>query len=180
MCARALTWKNIPPAALFTLHKCMQGSYLDQPQFGSVPSQAITAKPEADILLELRNVHKAFGEKKVLRGCNITIKRGEAVGIIGSSGSGKSTTLRLMAGLVAPDWVRTCRFAAQCDYQAEHARSGFSDEGFTCIACCTCHVHFCLAGCVCAGCACFRQVGSQALFRTESIICRFSQLEACG
>lgn len=91
----------------------LQGHYLDQPQFGDPqtspisqqPSASANGKPEADILVELRNVHKAFGEKKVLRGCNITIRRGEAVGIIGSSGSGKSTTLRLMAGLVAPDWV---------------------------------------------------------------------------
>lgn len=59
------------------------------------------------MLIELRNVHKSFGSKRVLRGSNITIRRGEAVGIIGGSGSGKSTTLRIMAGLMAPDWVRT-------------------------------------------------------------------------
>ena len=58
------------------------------------------------VLIELDNVHKRFGSKRVLQGCNIQIRRGEAVGIIGGSGSGKSTTLRLMAGLMAPDWVR--------------------------------------------------------------------------
>ncbi|KAK9809513.1 hypothetical protein WJX73_007062 [Symbiochloris irregularis] len=99
-----------PVLAAATSAPDTQGSYLDQPHFGSVPAPSANSQPEADILVEMRNVHKAFGEKKVLRGCNITIRRGEAVGIIGSSGSGKSTTLRLMAGLVAPDWgeVRIC------------------------------------------------------------------------
>ena len=44
--------------------------------------------------------------KHILRGASFKIRRGEAVGIIGSSGTGKSTTLRLAAGLLAPDRVR--------------------------------------------------------------------------
>lgn len=43
--------------------------------------------------------------KHILRGATFKIRRGEAVGIIGSSGTGKSTTLRLAAGLLAPDKV---------------------------------------------------------------------------
>ena len=54
-------------------------------------------------LIELVNVSKSFGSKQILRDASITIRRGEAVGIIGGSGTGKSTTLRLMAGLLAPD-----------------------------------------------------------------------------
>lgn len=115
-----------PPQGLIS---CLQGSYLDQPNFGAVPTQPVSSRPEADILVEMRNVHKAFGEKKVLRGCNITIRRGEAVGIIGSSGSGKSTTLRLMAGLVAPDWVctRLCIYQAQYSHQTLSDGRGFPD-----------------------------------------------------
>uniref|UniRef100_A0A061R711 Putative ABC transport system ATP-binding protein n=1 Tax=Tetraselmis sp. GSL018 TaxID=582737 RepID=A0A061R711_9CHLO len=56
-----------------------------------------------DTLLELRDVHKAFGSQKILRGCSFKIRRGEAVGVIGASGTGKSTTLRLLAGLLTPD-----------------------------------------------------------------------------
>ena len=48
-------------------------------------------------------MHKAFGAKPILAGATIAVRRGEAVGIIGASGTGKSTTLRLMAGLLAPD-----------------------------------------------------------------------------
>ena len=61
--------------------------------------------PDPDVLIELAGVHKSFGAKPILKGANIAIRRGEAVGIIGGSGTGKSTTLRLMAGLLAPDKV---------------------------------------------------------------------------
>lgn len=53
--------------------------------------------------------------KQILRGASFKIRRGEAVGIIGSSGTGKSTTLRLAAGLLQPDRVRLgCLGLAVC------------------------------------------------------------------
>nr|CAB3452823.1 unnamed protein product [Digitaria exilis] len=58
-----------------------------------------------DILIECRDVHKSFGDKHVLRGVSFKIRHGEAVGIIGPSGTGKSTILKVMAGLLAPDKV---------------------------------------------------------------------------
>lgn len=58
---------------------------------------------EDDVLIEFRDVHKSFGSKRILQGASFKIRRGEAVGIIGASGTGKSTTLRLAAGLLAPD-----------------------------------------------------------------------------
>lgn len=58
---------------------------------------------DGDVLVEFRDVHKSFGDKRILNGASFKIRRGEAVGIIGASGTGKSTTLRLITGLLAPD-----------------------------------------------------------------------------
>ncbi|GAB4855846.1 Protein TRIGALACTOSYLDIACYLGLYCEROL 3, chloroplastic [Ancistrocladus abbreviatus] len=58
---------------------------------------------DSDVLIECRNVYKSFGEKHILRGVSFKIRHGEAIGIIGPSGTGKSTVLKIIAGLLAPD-----------------------------------------------------------------------------
>ncbi len=45
-------------------------------------------------VLEIRNLHKAYGDLEVIKGVDITARRGDVVSLIGSSGSGKSTILR--------------------------------------------------------------------------------------
>ncbi|HLU04253.1 MAG TPA: amino acid ABC transporter ATP-binding protein [Advenella sp.] len=47
-------------------------------------------------IVNVRDVHKKFGENEVLRGVSFEIERGQVVAIIGQSGSGKSTALRCM------------------------------------------------------------------------------------
>lgn len=54
-------------------------------------------------MIQLTGVHKQFGDLKVLKGVDLTIKKGEIVSIIGSSGSGKSTLLRIMNCLESAD-----------------------------------------------------------------------------
>ncbi len=54
-------------------------------------------------MIELRDVCKAFGANKVLRGVNLTIPKGESMVIIGGSGTGKSIALKSILGLVTPD-----------------------------------------------------------------------------
>jgi polar amino acid transport system ATP-binding protein len=50
-------------------------------------------------MIQITEVHKAFGENKVLRGVTFSIAKGEVVCLIGPSGSGKSTALRCINGL---------------------------------------------------------------------------------
>jgi ABC-type transporter Mla maintaining outer membrane lipid asymmetry ATPase subunit MlaF len=66
-------------------------------------SSSAGSSGQEDVLIEFRDVHKSFGSKRILQGASFKIRRGESVGIIGASGTGKSTTLRLAAGLLAPD-----------------------------------------------------------------------------
>lgn len=54
-------------------------------------------------MIELRDVHKRFGENHVLRGVNLTIPSGQSMVIIGGSGTGKSVLLKCVLGLVHPD-----------------------------------------------------------------------------
>src|SRR6188508_3290217 len=53
--------------------------------------------------IEFRDVHLAFDDKKVLDGVSFTVRRGETKLILGRSGGGKSTTIRLILGLLKPD-----------------------------------------------------------------------------
>jgi phospholipid/cholesterol/gamma-HCH transport system ATP-binding protein len=53
--------------------------------------------------IEMRNVRKAFGTNRVLRGVDLTVAPGSSTVIIGGSGTGKSVTLKCVLGIVRPD-----------------------------------------------------------------------------
>lgn len=50
-------------------------------------------------LIEIKDIQKSFGNNHVLKGVSLKVEKGEIVGIIGASGSGKSTMIRCIAGL---------------------------------------------------------------------------------
>jgi phospholipid/cholesterol/gamma-HCH transport system ATP-binding protein len=54
-------------------------------------------------MIQLTNLHKAFGSQNVLNGLNLTIPDGQITAIIGPSGEGKSVLLRHIIGLMQPD-----------------------------------------------------------------------------
>jgi phospholipid/cholesterol/gamma-HCH transport system ATP-binding protein len=54
-------------------------------------------------MIEIKDLHKSFGSKKVLQGVNLTINKGETIVIIGRSGCGKSVLIKHIVGLLEPD-----------------------------------------------------------------------------
>ncbi len=54
-------------------------------------------------MIRIVNLQKAFGAKKVLRGVNLTVEKGETMVVIGQSGSGKSVLIKHLIGLLRPD-----------------------------------------------------------------------------
>ena len=69
------------------------------------PVRSLTKKSSSVVtpLLELRGIHKSFGQNPILKGFDLTVHSGEAIAIIGPSGTGKSTILRVICGLLTAD-----------------------------------------------------------------------------
>ena len=57
----------------------------------------------SDIVLETKGLTKAFGGNAVLKGVDITLRRGEVVLLQGANGSGKTTLMNMLAGIYFPD-----------------------------------------------------------------------------
>src|SRR3984885_2415809 len=53
--------------------------------------------------IAVKDLHKSFGVQKVLNGISLTVSRGEALAVLGRSGTGKSVLLRIIIGLQKPD-----------------------------------------------------------------------------
>ena len=54
-------------------------------------------------MIQIIDLYKSFGPKKVLQGVNLTVEKGETMVVIGQSGSGKSVLLKHLIGLLKPD-----------------------------------------------------------------------------
>jgi branched-chain amino acid transport system ATP-binding protein len=61
------------------------------------------APADNGIVLEARDLRKAFGGVQAVDGCSFALPRGKICGLIGPNGSGKTTTFNLLTGLVQPD-----------------------------------------------------------------------------
>jgi len=75
---------------------------------GSISATTAMPRPEpkADTntrAIAVEDVHKSFGEQKVLNGVSLAVSRGQTLAVLGRSGTGKSVLLRLIIGLEKPD-----------------------------------------------------------------------------
>jgi ABC-2 type transport system ATP-binding protein len=69
----------------------------------------VTAGSAQDIAIEVEGLTKSFDGHKVVRNLSMRVKRGEIYGFLGPNGSGKTTTIRMLCGLLTPDEGRgTC------------------------------------------------------------------------
>lgn len=86
-------------------------------------------------MIEIEDLHKSFGEKKVLTGVNLKIPDGETLAIIGKSGCGKSVLLKHVVGLLTPDRGRAVvdgkviAELSEKDLFALRARMGYVFQG---------------------------------------------------
>jgi phospholipid/cholesterol/gamma-HCH transport system ATP-binding protein len=76
--------------------------------------------------ITLRNIHKSFGEKKVLRGVDLDVYNGETLCIIGRSGTGKSVILRHLIGLLEPDEGSIYIDGERSDHADKNTRARFN------------------------------------------------------
>ncbi len=59
--------------------------------------------PIDDLVIDVHGLDKSFGHKRVVAGLSMQVRRGEIFGFLGPNGSGKTTSIRLMCGLLTPD-----------------------------------------------------------------------------
>ncbi|HWX63887.1 ABC transporter ATP-binding protein [Bradyrhizobium sp.] len=56
-----------------------------------------------DRVIDVRNLRKSFGTRRVVDGLTLQVAKGEICGFLGANGSGKTTTIRMLCGLLVPD-----------------------------------------------------------------------------
>ena len=56
-----------------------------------------------ELVIDVRDLNKHFGDKHVVRNVSLQVRRGEIFGFLGPNGSGKTTTIRMVCGLLTPD-----------------------------------------------------------------------------
>ena len=57
----------------------------------------------SDLAIDVKGLNKSFGEKHVVKDFSLQVKRGEIYGFLGPNGSGKTTSIRMICGLLKPD-----------------------------------------------------------------------------
>ncbi len=53
-----------------------------------------------NVTVEIKDLYMSYGEKEVLKGIDLEVHKGEIIGYIGANGAGKSTTIKIILGIV--------------------------------------------------------------------------------
>ena len=85
--------------------------------------------PEATKGLRVRNIARAFGQRKVVQDVSLDVQRGQVVGLLGPNGAGKTTCFYMITGLIPPDsgsiWLDGEDVTAQPMYQRARMGLGY-------------------------------------------------------
>lgn len=73
-------------------------------------------------MIEVTQIRKSYGKKKVLSDITFQVKPGECVAIAGKNGCGKSTLMQIMAGILKPDGGELCYFGKKAAYKSSTFR----------------------------------------------------------
>lgn len=81
-----------------------ENTFAEEEPLAPVSLEDATYEPERVVpAIEFRDVHLSFDDQKILNGVSFTVRKGETKIVLGRSGGGKSTTIRLVLGLLKPD-----------------------------------------------------------------------------
>src|SRR5436190_5905237 len=85
-----------------------------------------------ETVIEVRDLLKKFGDFIAVDHVNFTVERGEVVGYLGPNGSGKTTTMRMLLGLLRPSGGSATVFGFDVDRDAERIRPlvGYMSQKF--------------------------------------------------
>src|SRR5215467_12218398 len=69
----------------------------------AMPTHAAESPAAPEIVIDVHGLTKSFGGRAVVRDLSMQVKRGTIFGFLGPNGSGKTTTIRMLCGLLTPD-----------------------------------------------------------------------------
>ena len=74
---------------------------------------------ENKILLETKSINKTIGKRKIIDNLSISVEQGDIYGFLGQNGSGKTTTIRIITGLIFPDSgdIKICGYDLKTDFK---------------------------------------------------------------
>ncbi|HTO63971.1 MAG TPA: ABC transporter ATP-binding protein [Bradyrhizobium sp.] len=93
----------------------------------------MTSVPDSAIAIDVRGLTKSFGGREVVHDLSMQVRRGEIYGFLGPNGSGKTTTIRMLCGLLTPDSGQgTCLgFDIRADADKIKRRVGYMTQRFS-------------------------------------------------